>query len=182
MANPRPPVTSTKEVGRSTWFQWAEIVGRMQAQIYRRSWVLVVALASAAFLVAMVGCSSGIPLAAATHSRTAHSAAGQSSTNNPIEIQLEVPAFSSEPTFSVSASARGHSAIVEMKLYLDGVLSARTGWGELSTVVQADPGDHNLTLRVADSGGHAAEKSARVTVADPEPRGRFSRISFNPTR
>ena len=161
--------------------QLAESARRMQAQIHFRPWV-VAALASAGLLVAMAGCSSSIPLAAATHSRAAHTPVGQSSTNTPIEIQLDVPAFSSEPTFSVSATARGHLAIVEMKLYLDGVLSARTGWGELSTEVQADPGDHNLTLRVADSAGHAAEKSARVTVADPEPRGRISRISFRLTR
>ena len=150
----------------------------MQAQTYLRPGVLV-ALVSASLILAMAGCSTSIPLAAATPAKTAQTPVGQSSTNNPIEIQLDVPAFSSEPTFAVNASARGRSSIVEMKLYLDGVLSARTGWGELSAQVQADPGDHNLTLRVADSGGHAAEKSARVTVADPEPRGRVSRISFS---
>jgi len=153
----------------------------MRQRGFIRPIALTAILTCAALLIATVGCTRGILLAAATPAKTAHAPVGKSA-GNAIEIQLDVPAFSSDPTFSVNASAHGHTSIVEMKLYLDGVLSARSGWSELSTEVQADPGDHNLTLRAADSGGRTAEKSARVTVADPEPRGRVSRISFTVTR
>ena len=122
----------------------------------------------------ILGCSRALPVAFAA----AHSGATKTSSPTVIDIQLQAPAFSSDPTFSVTASAHGHASIVEMKLYLDGVLSAHSKWGQLSTELQADPGDHNLTLRASDAAGHAAEKSTRITIADPTPRGQvlFARL------
>jgi len=121
------------------------------------------------FLAIIIGRSRAVPSAFAAP----HSGATAVSSASTIEVQLLAPEFSSDPTFSVSGTAHGRASIIEMKLYLDGVLSAHSAWGELSTKVQAEPGDHNLTLRATDSAGHAAEKSARVTVADPTPRGRI---------
>lgn len=117
----------------------------------------------------MLGCSRAVTTVFAAPR------SGATSTSSPsaIEIDLQVPAFSSDPAFSVSATAHGHASIVEMKLYLDGVLSAHSGWGQLSARLEAGPGDHSLTLRASDTAGHAAEKSARVTIADPMPRGKM---------
>lgn len=140
----------------------------MRYRLFSRRSVALLSLAAISLsLLPILGCSRAVPTVFAAP----HSGASKTSSPTMIEIQLLAPAFSSDSTFSVTATAHGHASIVEMKLYLDGVLSAHSKWGQLSTELQADPGDHNLTLRASDAAGHAAEKSTRITIADPTPRG-----------